>query len=201
MELRYPQPHPLSPASIDLAFAVYSLADTCALQNPGDFDNNGFINIGDVTALAAFLAGTGTPPPVHANGDFNGDCRINEYDLNDLTNFVASGSPQPVDCTCQEPYPFRATCCLGQIGNANCSPDDEFPTIGDISVMIDAKFISGVCIEYGPGANIRCLAEADVNLSGAATPTCDDITIGDISMLIDCLFITGEPPFVRNNCY
>jgi hypothetical protein len=30
LELRYPQPHPLSPASIDLAFAVYTQADTRA---------------------------------------------------------------------------------------------------------------------------------------------------------------------------
>jgi len=90
-------------------------------------------------------------------------------------------------------------CCVGKIGDANGSTDD-MPTIGDISVMIDAKFITGACIETGPGANIRCLGEADANLSGGATPTCDDISIGDISMLIDDLFITGEPPFVRNNC-
>ena len=90
-------------------------------------------------------------------------------------------------------------CCVGKIGHANGSGDD-LPTIGDISVMIDAKFITGACIESGPSANIRCLGEADANLSGGANPTCDDISIGDISMLIDDLFITGEPPFVRNNC-
>jgi len=90
-------------------------------------------------------------------------------------------------------------CCVGKIGDANGSGDD-MPTIGDISVMIDAKFITGACIESGPGANIRCLGEADANLSGGLHPTCDDISIGDISMLIDDLFITGEPPFVRNNC-
>jgi hypothetical protein len=88
---------------------------------------------------------------------------------------------------------------VGRIGDANASGDD-MPTIGDISVMIDAKFITGACIESGTGANIRCLGEADANLSGGANPTCDDVSIGDISMLIDDLFITGEPPFVRNNC-
>ncbi len=198
-ELRYPQPHPMSPQSIDLAFAVYTVKDTCASQYPGDFDNSGTITISDLSALIAFVQGVGGPPSVHANGDFNGDCRINEYDITDLTNYLASGSPLPVDCTCQEPYPLRS-CCIGKIGNANCSPDSESPTIGDISVMIDAKFITGSCIESGPGANIRCIAEADANLSGGASPTCVDITIGDISMLIDCLFITGEPPFVRNDC-
>jgi hypothetical protein len=93
----------------------------------------------------------------------------------------------------------NTSCCTGRVGDANGSGDD-LPTIGDISVMIDAKFITGVCISEGAGANIRCLGEADANLSGGANPTCDDISIGDISMLIDCLFITGEPPFVRNNC-
>jgi hypothetical protein len=91
------------------------------------------------------------------------------------------------------------TCCVGKIGDANGSGDD-MPTIGDISVMIDAKFITGSCITTGPGANIRCITEADANLSGGIGATCDDISIGDISMLIDDLFITGEPPFVRNNC-
>jgi len=76
-------------------------------------------------------------------------------------------------------------CCDSRVGDANFSGGDE-PTIGDISVMIDAKFITGVC-----NGIIACLAEADVNQSGGIDPTCDDITIGDISILIDYLFITG----------
>ncbi len=90
-------------------------------------------------------------------------------------------------------------CCLEKVGNAN-GTGGETPTIGDISVMIDAKFITGACIPSGPGANIVCLGEADMNLSGGQHPTCGSITIGDISLLIDCLFITGEPPFVRSTC-
>lgn len=58
--------------------------------------------------------------------------------------------------------------------------------VGDASVMIDAKFISGTCIGL-----IDCLTEADTNQSGGIDPTCADITIGDISVLIDYLFITG----------
>jgi photosystem II stability/assembly factor-like uncharacterized protein len=78
------------------------------------------------------------------------------------------------------------TCCTGRVGDANNAGGDE-PTIGDVSVMIDAKFIGGTCEGV-----ISCLAEADVNQSGGADPTCDDITIGDISILIDYLFITGS---------
>jgi len=79
-----------------------------------------------------------------------------------------------------------SSCCVGRVGDANGSGDDE-PTIGDISVMIDAKFITGDCAGI-----IACLPEADINQSGGSSPTCDDVTIGDISILIDYLFITGN---------
>jgi len=77
-------------------------------------------------------------------------------------------------------------CCSGRVGDANSASGDE-PTIGDVGVLIDAKFISGSC-----EAVISCLAEADVNQSGGSSPSCGDITISDISILIDYLFITGS---------
>lgn len=77
-------------------------------------------------------------------------------------------------------------CCEGRVGDANGEGGDE-PTIGDVSVMIDAKFITGRC-----GGILGCYAEADINQSGGSYPTCDDVTIGDISVLIDYLFITGS---------
>ncbi len=77
-------------------------------------------------------------------------------------------------------------CCVGRVGDSNNSGDDE-PTIGDVSVLIDAKFITGSC-----DGIIGCLLEADINQSGGSNPTCDNITIGDISILIDYLFITGS---------
>ncbi|MEW5797062.1 MAG: hypothetical protein AB1772_11995 [Candidatus Zixiibacteriota bacterium] len=77
-------------------------------------------------------------------------------------------------------------CCVGRVGDANNSGEDE-PTIGDVTVMIDAKFISGTC-----DGIIVCLTEADINQSGGATATCEDISIGDITILIDYLFITGQ---------
>ena len=78
------------------------------------------------------------------------------------------------------------SCCMGRVGDANGAGGDE-PTIGDVSTLIDAKFISGSCDGIVP-----CLAEGDINQSGGSQPTCDDITIGDISTLIDYLFITGS---------
>ena len=80
-------------------------------------------------------------------------------------------------------------CCVGLVGNANGSYD-EAPTIGDISIMIDAKFIAQTC-----DGLIACPAEADINRSATGEATCDDVTIGDISMLIDYLFIAGPETF------
>jgi len=77
------------------------------------------------------------------------------------------------------------SCCDNRVGDANAQGGDE-PTISDISVLIDAKFITGTC-----NGVIGCTLEADINQSGGANPTCADITIGDISVLIDYLFITG----------
>ncbi|MEW5796982.1 MAG: hypothetical protein AB1772_11560 [Candidatus Zixiibacteriota bacterium] len=77
-------------------------------------------------------------------------------------------------------------CCSGRVGDANNSGEDE-PTIGDVTVMIDAKFISGTC-----DGIIACILEADINQSGGAGATCEDVSIGDITILIDYLFITGQ---------
>lgn len=77
------------------------------------------------------------------------------------------------------------SCCVSPVGDANNDGKSE-PTIGDITIMIDALFVS-----ENPNL-IGCLAEADVNQSGPAEPTFADISIGDVSYLIDYLFITGE---------
>ena len=88
----------------------------------------------------------------------------------------------------------RVSCCIGKVGDANNSGDD-MPSIGDISTMIDAKFISGNC-----SVLIVCPDEADINESGTGERTCDDITIGDISLLIDYLFITGVANMSLPDC-
>jgi hypothetical protein len=74
-------------------------------------------------------------------------------------------------------------CCQGRVGDANGSGDAD-PTIGDIIALIDMLFISE--------EPVVCLPEADINQSGGADPSAEDITISDISMLIDYLFITGS---------
>jgi hypothetical protein len=105
-------------------------------------------------------------------------------------------------------FAVYGTCCVGKVGDANgvgSGPDPDEPTIGDVSVMIDARFITGTCIVHEglPDENriVECLAEADINLSGHGTPTCHDITIGDISIVIDYLFIAGKEAVTLRDCY
>lgn len=83
------------------------------------------------------------------------------------------------------PMSIRVNCCQGRVGDANNS-GQEVPTIGDISILIDAKFVSGTC-----DGLVTCFDEADINRSAAGPADCGDITIGDISLLTDYLFITG----------
>jgi hypothetical protein len=88
-------------------------------------------------------------------------------------------------------------CCVEKVGDCNGIGGLE-PTIGDVSVMIDAKFITGDCWIFGVPL-VSCIAECDINQSGGCDPTCSDITIGDISILIDHLFITG-PSLILPDC-
>jgi hypothetical protein len=87
-------------------------------------------------------------------------------------------------------------CCVGRVGNAN--GEGEYPdeiTLGDIMLLVDAKFISGNC------SMLPCLTEADVNQDGGIDPDCEDhITLGDIMTLVDFLFITGPDVAVLPEC-
>jgi len=82
-------------------------------------------------------------------------------------------------------------CCVGWVGDANGS-GGEWPTISDISVIIDFLFISG-----NPDV-IPCIAEADVNQSGGCEPEWSDITISDVALLILCSMLWIHQP---EECY
>jgi PKD domain len=90
-----------------------------------------------------------------------------------------------------DPAAITVACCMGRTGDVNDSGEDE-PTIGDVSKLIDALFITGNT------SILTCMTEADVNQSGGADPKATDVTIGDISVLIDYLFITGPSLGLRN---
>jgi hypothetical protein len=87
-------------------------------------------------------------------------------------------------------------CCTGRVGDANGAGGDE-PTIGDVTIMIDALFIGQ------DWTLIPCLTEADINQSGGTDPQSGptgDITIGDVSYLIDYMFITGPESMTLPDC-
>ena len=77
------------------------------------------------------------------------------------------------------PFCFTvAECCEGIRGDANGDGNDC--TIGDISLLIDHLFISGV--------SLNCIEEANMSADFEK-----NITIGDISTGIDHLFISQQP--------
>jgi len=69
-------------------------------------------------------------------------------------------------------------CCIGTVGNVNCSVDEE-PDISDITRLIDFLYISH--------EELCCLEEADANVSGG------DPDISDITRLIDYLYLSHDP--------
>jgi hypothetical protein len=87
-------------------------------------------------------------------------------------------------------------CCVGRVGDANMQ--GEYPdevTLGDIMLLVDAKFISGDCNK------LPCLTEADVTQDGGTDPTCEgNVTLADIMTLVDFLFITGPDMAVLPEC-
>jgi hypothetical protein len=90
----------------------------------------------------------------------------------------------------------RLSCCVGRVGDAN--GEGEYPdevTLGDIMLLVDAKFITGDC------SILPCLMEADVNQDGGFDPDCDNhVTLGDIMKLVDFLFITGPETATLPEC-
>jgi len=144
----------------------------------------------DITT-SAILSGSATVGISYDGTDIEDESRISllQYDNGQWINITTE-----VDLTAKTVYGTASSlssfavgqpCCSDRVGDANGAGGDE-PTIGDVSVIIDALFISGI-----PDP-IICLAEADINQSGGENPTLSDITIGDISELIDYLFITGQ---------
>ncbi|MEW5795213.1 MAG: SBBP repeat-containing protein [Candidatus Zixiibacteriota bacterium] len=112
-----------------------------------------------------------------------------------LDNCPAHSNPGQEDVNLNGVGDACEDCCTGRVGDANGSGEDE-PTIGDVSVMIDAKFIAGSCAGI-----LACLSEADINQSGGVSPSCEDVTIGDISVLIDYLFISGPNSAILPDCF
>ena len=184
---------------LDLAGVSYANVKFSVLLNSPcvDSDGDGIGDPGNPGTLCGLdnCPTIANPDQADSDGDGVGDaCDNCRFEAN-LTQTDSDGNcPAPPYASDPECGDICQTCCRGRVGDANGSGEDE-PTIGDVSVLIDAKFITGACTGI-----VACLSEADVNQSGGANPVCDDITIGDISILIDYLFITGSGSMTLPNC-
>lgn len=150
--------------------------DPCPGQMPGDANNDGIIDIGDITFLATYLYAGGAAPAPMANGDPNGDCYINIGDLIYLAAYIDAGGPAPVDCTCANPDPTK--CCYDITGNIDYDPTDLID-VSDLVFFVDYQFRSG---DAPP-----CLDEADID--GIA-----GIDVGDLVYMVDYQFRSGAQP-------
>ena len=62
---------------------------------PGDADNNGKVNIADITFLIARIFNFGPPPPIPAAADPDGSCRINIGDITFLISRIFNFGTEP----------------------------------------------------------------------------------------------------------
>ncbi len=176
---------------LDLQFDSMSVNELRA----GHFDTGEIVDMVAVLDVATLRLEAGTQGPLapgsgpiaslhftYLGGVAGGESpiRFQDYDTRELNLQCPAGYyvPETVDGM------IVLDCCVGRVGDASNLGGDE-PTVGDVSLLIDAKFITGSCDV------IACLTEGDINQSGGEYPTCDDISIGDVSILIDYLFITG----------
>jgi ferredoxin len=158
-------------------------ADNCPfLSNPSQTDADGDTR-GDACDNCPSIANTDQRD---FDSDGAGDV-CDDDDDNDGLNDGADNCPlayNPGQEDANSDGTGDACSCVGTPGNANCDPSGEV-TLGDIMTLVDHLFISG--------APLCSLPEADVNLSGGASPTYEDITLGDVMQLVDHLFITNAP--------
>lgn len=78
------------PSLEDVQHLSVTIERTC-----GDVDNDGAINIFDITFLISYLYLDGPPPDPLEMGDVNSDGDLNIFDITHLIAFLYSGGPEP----------------------------------------------------------------------------------------------------------
>ncbi len=152
------------------------VCDSCGMQNPGDFNNDGYVNSGDMVTLINWLYGSGPGPPIPANADPDGNCCADTNDAIYLRNYIYGGGPDPVECTCVDVEVCPDTCETQYPGDANND--------GTIDI-IDITFLIQWIYQAGPAPPVPSNADPDGNC-------CSDSS--DIVYLTEYLFQAGPPP-------
>ncbi|MFH2037199.1 MAG: M20/M25/M40 family metallo-hydrolase [Candidatus Zixiibacteriota bacterium] len=63
----------------------------------GDANNDGGINLLDITFIISYLYKGGSQPPILNQADANGNCNINILDITYLISYLYKGGPEPID--------------------------------------------------------------------------------------------------------
>ncbi len=132
---------------LDISF-IAPCDSICAEQNPGDVNDNQFIELGDVIALNNYLNGTNPSPKFLFNCDVNGDCVIDSFDSQRIFSHLNNPVVSLVDCTCINPD----TCSFQTAGDFNA---DALIDYTDLFLL--SEFL------YNDGPRPSYLANADVN--------------------------------------
>ena len=81
-------------------FPLTSPWDGTLATKCGDVDDNGLVNIIDLTYLQDYIFGGGDEPIYLCTGDVNGDTLVNIVDMTYLVCYLFGGGPEPEGC-CQ----------------------------------------------------------------------------------------------------
>lgn len=171
-----------------------------------DVNNDGItLSMADYIYLRRFVLGQGEAPPVLYQGDINGDCVIDQLDVELLDLFFQIGLsvfPEFPIPTCCEVDTIRGACCnegdCSELNPINCSalPEGEYQGNGiwcvDVECPISCCLIVGdinhdgtgpditdlvylVTYMFSGGPDLPCMEEGDIN---------GDLSVGDISDLV-----------------
>lgn len=151
--------------------------DSCESQYWGDANGDEGTNVGDLVYMIVHLFMGGPPPVYQANGDFNGDCRLDILDPIDfMCTFPWEAKRWPAECNCMWPPNSEDRHCLP--GDAN--GDGEI-NVGDPVSIITYVFAKGL------GPVPFALMSGDANLDFQCN-------VGDAVYLINFIFRGGPDP-------
>jgi len=190
--------------------------ETC--YSTTDINGDGIaLSVADLLYLEQFVAGSGPPPQPLYQGDLNGDCIIDELDVDVFNCYIEQGMscfPEYPIPTCCHPDVFRSACCFFyedacrvlHVDNCSaaegefyytgiyCNPD-PCPCLcnpGDADEdenvnLLDITYMINFLYKEGPSPVIFPICSGDANCDCA-------VNLLDVTYLINFLYKEGAPP-------